>query len=380
MNFEPTDDQEAWREEVREFVDEEIVPEGDRIDKEDEFPHDVAEKIADKGYFGVPYGEEYGGPGKDYHSYAYTIEEIARGSGGLGTVVAAHGLPINVIDRFGTEEQKDEWMPPLVKGEKIGAFCLSERGAGSDVSKMTTTAEKDGDEYVIDGEKMWTSNGAVAGTAIIFAKTDPDAGGRGISAFVADIEDNDSFEIMKVFDKLGDHGNPVSEVNIDGLRVPEENMIGEEGAGLKQALISLNSGRVSIAARSVGIAQAALDASIDYVQEREQFGGPLSGMQAIQHKIADMDVKTENARLITHKAADIKERGNGNLILASSRAKLYASEVSREVTNEAVQLHGGYGYIDEKPIERYYRDARINEIYEGTSEIQRNTIAEQVLQ
>ena len=379
MDFSPTAEQKQIEEMVAEFVDEEVVPRAAEIDHEDEFPHDLVEELAELGLMGMPFPEEYGGAGLDYHAYPLALEEISRGSGGLGTIVAAHiSLAGNMIYEFGTEAQKEEYLEPLALGEDIGAFALSEAGAGSDVPAMDTTAEKNEDGYYIDGGKLWISNGSVADTVTVFAKTDPDAGNKGISSFVVRPGEDDGFIVEGTEDKLGDKGCPTAELRFDDCFVPEDRLLGEEGDGFVQALKTLNGGRITIAARSVGIAQAALDAALRYSQDREQFDQPISGFQSIQHKLADMDTKTRAARLLMHDAADRKIRGE-RYIKEAAQAKLFASEVSREVANEGIQIHGGYGYTKDFPAERYYRDAKLNEIYEGTSEILRNTIANDLL-
>jgi alkylation response protein AidB-like acyl-CoA dehydrogenase len=379
MDLSPTDEQSQIREMVAEFVDEEVVPRAGEIDETDEVPWDLIDRMADLGLMGMPIPEEYGGAGLDYHSYAAALEEISRGSGGLGTIVAAHiSLACNMIYEYGDEAQKDEYLGPLAAGEEVGAFALSEPGAGSDVPAMETTAEQNGDAYVINGGKLWISNGSVAETVVLFAKTDPEAGGRGISSFIVRPEVDDGFVVEGTEHKLGDKGCPTAELRFEDMRVPAERRLGEEGDGLRQALETLNGGRITIAARGVGIAQAALDAALEYAQEREQFGGPIADFQAIQHKLADMDTKTNAARLLMHRAADRKLRGE-SFVKEAAQAKLYASEVSREVANEGIQIHGGYGYVKDFPVERFYRDAKLNEIYEGTSEILRNTIADQLL-
>jgi alkylation response protein AidB-like acyl-CoA dehydrogenase len=379
MDFALSAEQQQIRDMVSEFVDEEVVPVASEIDHDDEFPADLVDEMAQLGLMGMPFSEEYGGAGLDYHSYAIGLEEISRGSGGLGTVVAAHiSLAGNMLYEFGNEEQKQEYLTPLAEGSDIGAFALSEAGAGSDVPAMETTAEKDGDEYVINGGKLWISNGSVAETVTVFAKTDPDAGNKGISSFVVRPGADDGFFVENTEEKLGDKGCPTAELRFDDLRVPESRLLGEEGEGFVQALKTLNGGRITIAARGVGIARAALDEARGYANEREQFGQPIGEFQAIKHKLADMDTKVEAARLLMHRAADRKIRGE-DYIKASAQAKLYASEVSREVANEGIQIHGGYGYTKDFPAERFYRDAKLNEIYEGTSEVLRNTIGDQVL-
>ena len=379
MDFSLTEEQRQIEEMVAEFVDEEVVPRAKEIDETDEFPWDLVDQMADLGLMGMPFPEEYGGAGLDYHSYPIALEEISRGSGGLGTVVAAHiSLAGNMVYEYGTEAQKEEYLTPLAEGEEVGAFALSEAGAGSDVPAMETTAEKAGDEYVIDGGKLWISNGSVADTVTVFAKTDPGAGNRGISSFIVRPEEDDGFVVEGTEDKLGDKGCPTAELRFDNMHVPEGRRLGEEGRGFVQALETLNGGRITIAARSVGIAQAALDEALDYADEREQFGQRIGDFQAIQHKLADMDTKTRAARLLMHSAADKKIRGE-SFAKEAAQAKLYASEVSREVANEGIQIHGGYGYVKDFPMERFFRDAKLNEIYEGTSEVLRNTIAGQLL-
>jgi alkylation response protein AidB-like acyl-CoA dehydrogenase len=379
MDFTPTPEQRQIREMVSEFVDEEVVPRAAEIDETDEFPGELVDQMADLGLLGMPIPEEYGGAGLDPHAYVMALEEISRGSGSLGTIVAAHSsLACAMLSEFGDDTQREEYLRPLAEGREIGAFALSEAGAGSDVSAMATTARREGDEYVVDGTKLWTSNGSVADTVILFAKTDAEAGSEGISSFV--VRERDSgFVVEGTEDKLGDRGCPAAELHFEGTRLPEQRRIGAEGAGMGQALRTLNGGRITIAARGVGLAQAALDQALEYAQNREQFDQPISDFQAIRHKFADMDTKTKAARMLTHLAADRKARGE-RFLTEAAQAKLYASEVSREVANEGIQIHGGYGYVTDFPAERYLRDAKLNEIYEGTSEILRNTIADQLLE
>jgi alkylation response protein AidB-like acyl-CoA dehydrogenase len=379
MDFSLSSEQKQIRDMVSEFVDEEVVPVAAEIDREDEFPADLVSEMGDLGLMGMPFPEEYGGAGLDYHSYAIGLAEISRGSGGLGTVVAAHiSLAGNMLYEFGDETQKEEYLTPLALGTDVGAFALSEPQAGSDVPAMGTTAEKDGDEYVIDGNKLWISNGSVADTITLFAKTDPEAGNKGISSFVVRPEEDDGFFVEGTEHKMGDKGCPTAELRFDGMRIPEDRRLGEEGRGFVHALKTLNGGRITIAARGVGIAQAALDAALAYSQDREQFDQPISDFQAIKHKLADMDTKLQAARMLMHRAADRKIRGE-DYVKEAAQAKLYASEISREVANEGIQIHGGYGYTTDFPAERFYRDAKLNEIYEGTSEVLRNTIAAQLL-
>ncbi|MFP4589949.1 MAG: acyl-CoA dehydrogenase family protein [Halobacteriales archaeon] len=377
MDFSRGPEHRQIHETVATFADDVIAPRAAEIDETDTFPADLIAEMGELGLMGMPFPEAYGGAGLDYHAYVTAIEEISRASGGVGTIVAAHtSLAGNMLNGYGDDDQRREYLTPLNEGREIGAFALSEAGAGSDVPAMQTSAERDGDGYVLDGEKLWTSNGSVADTIITFAKTDPDAGHRGITAFVVRADD-DGFEVVRKEDKLGDRGCPTAQLSFDGVYLPAERRLGEEGDGFTQALETLNGGRISIAARGVGIAQAALDAALAYADEREQFGQPIADFQAIQHKLADMDTEVQAARLLAHRAADLKDRGE-DYIKAAAQAKLFASEVSREVANEGIQIHGGYGYVKEYPVERFYRDAKLNEIYEGTSEIMRNTIAHQL--
>ena len=379
MDFSLDPEARQIREVVAEFVDEEVVPAAGDIDHDDAFPWDLVEQLAELDLMGMPFPEEYGGADLDYHAYPAALEEISRGSGGLGTIVAAHiSLAGNMIYAFGTDAQKREYLTPLARGEDVGAFALSEPGAGSDVPAMETSADRRGDEYVIDGGKLWISNGSVADTVTLFAKTDPEAGNRGISSFIVRPDEDDGFHVEGTEDKLGDKGCPTAELRFEDLVIPADRRLGEEGRGFVHALKTLNGGRITIAARSVGIAQAALDAALAYSQDREQFDQPISEFQSIQHKLADMDTKVRAARLLMHSAADRKIAGE-DFAKEAAQAKLYASEVSREVANEGIQIHGGYGYTTDFPAERYYRDAKLNEIYEGTSEVLRNTIANELL-
>ena len=381
MDFAPSQEHAQIRDMVQTFVDEEIVPRAAEIDEKDEFPHDLIAEMGELGLMGMPIPEEYGGAGLDYHAYADGLAEISRGSGGIGTIVAAHtSLGCNMLYEFASDAQREEYLVPMAEGRDVSAFALSEPGAGSDVPAMETRAEKtDAGTYVINGDKLWISNGSVADTVVLIAKTDPDAGNHGMSSFIVRPDEDDGFFVEGTEHKLGDKGCPTAELRFDDLEIPEDRLVGEEGQGFIQAIKSLNAGRITIAARGVGIAQAALDEALSYAQDREQFDQPISNFQSIQHKLADMDTKLQAARMLMHRAADRKERGE-NYIKHSAQAKLYASEVSREVANEAIQIHGGYGYTKDFPVERFYRDAKLNEIYEGTSEICRNTIANQLLE
>ncbi len=380
MDFELSSEQRQTKEMISEFVDNEIASKAKEIDEKDMFPTELIRKMGDLGLMGMPFPEKYNGSGLDYHSYIIGVEEISRGSGGVGTIVAAHtSLASNMVFRYGDEKQKKKYLTSLSTGEEIGAFALSEEGAGSDVLSMGTTAKKDGNEYIINGDKLWISNGNIADTIIVFAKTDPEKNKKGISSFIIRPEKDNGFKIEGTEDKLGDRGCPTAELTFKNVKIPEKRRLGKEGDGFIQALETLNTGRISIAARSIGIAKAALQDSIKYAKQREQFDRPISKFQAIQHKLADMDTKLQAAKALTHKAADKKINGEG-FRKESAQAKLYASEISREVSNQAIQIHGGYGYVKGFNVERYFRDSKINEIYEGTSEIMRNTIAKKILE
>ena len=379
MKLELSAEEKQIKDMISEFADEEIMPEAEEIDKTDEVPTDLIEELGELGILGIPFEEDYGGIGMSYHPYVMAVEEVSRASGGLGTIVSAHiSLAGGFLDMHADDEQKDEYLTPLALGEDIGAFAFTEADAGSDLPSMETTAEKEGDEYVINGSKMWISNGAIADTAIVAAKTDPEAGAKGITAFIVRPEEDDGFIVEGTEDKIGDKGCPTAELRFDNMRIPESRMIGEqEGYGLIQGLQVLNAGRIGIAARSVGIAQAALDEATEYAQQREQFGQPIGQFQAIQHKLADMQMKVDAARWLTHYAADKKRRGD-DYRMEAAEAKAFASEVSTFCADENIQIHGGFGYSKEYRAEQLWRDARINRIYEGTNEVIRNTIGEAV--
>jgi alkylation response protein AidB-like acyl-CoA dehydrogenase len=378
MEFAPSTEARRMREAVADFVDEEVVPAAADIDETGEFPADLVAEMGDLGLMGMPFPEDLDGVGLDYPTYALCLAEISRGSGALGTIVAAHtSLAGGMIADYGDDDQRTAYLAPLNRGEDVGAFALSEAAAGSDVLATETTADRVGDEYVIDGGKLWCSNGSVADTVVVFAATDADAGRDGLSSFVVRPGEDDGFVVEGTEHKLGDRGCPTAELRFDDLRVPVDRRLGAEGEGFRQALRTLNAGRITIAARGVGIARAARDAALAYAGDREQFGRPIREFQAVGHKLADMDTKVQAAEMLMLKAADLKRRGE-SYVKAAAQAKLYASEASREVANEALQVHGGYGYTTDFPVERYYRDAKLNEIYEGTSEILRNTIADRL--
>ncbi|SEO98476.1 Acyl-CoA dehydrogenase [Halogranum amylolyticum] len=378
MDFELPAEHRMIRDTVREFCEEEIAPVAQELENDHRFPADVFEQLADLDMMGVPVSEEYGGLGGDQLMYALVTEELGRVSGGIGLSYAAHiSLASKPIELFGTDEQKERWLTPLATGEEIGAWALTEPGSGSDASDMDTTAEKDGDEYVLDGTKQFITNASVAGSVLVKAVTDPGEGYDGISTFIVDPNEDDGFEVTTVWDKMGLNCSPTCEISLDEVRIPEDRLLGEEGEGWKQTMKTLDGGRISIAALSTGLAQGAYDAAHGYAKEREQFGKPIAKHDAIRDKIVDMYRKTERARLLTHKAACRYDAGN-RVSKESALAKLDASEAAREVAEDAVQVLGGYGYTEDFAPQRFYRDAKLMEIGEGTSEIQHLVLGRQL--
>ncbi|MFT4883186.1 MAG: alkylation response protein AidB-like acyl-CoA dehydrogenase, partial [Natronomonas sp.] len=334
------------------------------------FPEEIFEELADLDLMGVPVPEEYGGAGGDYLMYSLVAEELGRVSGSIGLSYVAHtSLATMPIVKFGTEEQKERWAKPLAEGEYLGSWALTEPESGSDASDMNTMAEKDGDEYVLNGTKQFITNANVAGSVLVKAVTDPGAGYDGISTFIVDPEADDGFEVTTVWDKMGLNASPTCEIQLDDVRVPEDRLLGEEGDGWEQTKKTLDGGRISIAALSTGLGQGAFEAARDYATEREQFDQPISKFDAVRDMIVSMDRKIERARLLTHKAA-VKYDNGEDVTRISSLAKLDASEISREVAEDAVQVLGGYGYTTDFAPQRFYRDAKLMEIGEGTSEIQ----------
>jgi alkylation response protein AidB-like acyl-CoA dehydrogenase len=368
----------AVRRSVREFCERELLPIAKDIDQEARFPWEVVEKMAGLGYFGIQVPREFGGAGMDSVSYVIVIEEISRVCGGLGLCVTVHNsVAVYPILAFGSDEQKHRWVPPLARGEKLGAFCLTEPNAGSDAAAIEATALRAGDHYVVNANKVLVTNGGVADICLIFARTDPEAGRKGMSVIVAE-RGTAGFVAGDLEDLCGMRANPVSSIRLFDCRVPLDNLLGKEGMGLRIALAALDTGRMGIAAQAVGIAQAALEEAVRYAKQRRQFGVPIAKHQAVQIMIADMATQVEAARLMVYRAAVLRDQGKP-FSQASAMAKLNASEVASEVTDMAVQIHGGYGYSKSYPVERYYRDARVTRIYEGTSEIHRMVIAKGVL-
>jgi len=378
MDFDLPDEHRMIRDTVREFAEEEIEPIAQDIEDEHRFPEEIFAELADLDVMGVPISEEYGGLGGDTLMYAVVAEELGRVSGSVALSYVAHtSLGAKPLELFGTHEQKERWLEPLASGREMGAWALTEPGSGSDASDMDTTAEKEGDEYVIDGTKQFITNANVAGSVLVKAVTDPDAGYDGISTFIVDPEEDDGFSVSTVWDKMGLNASPTCEIQLDGVRVPEDRLLGEEGEGWKQTMKTLSGGRISIAAISTGLAQGAYGHAKSYSKEREQFGQPISKFDAIRDKVVDMERKVERARLLTHKAASKYDAGEG-VVKESALAKLDASEAAREVAEEAVQVLGGYGYTTDFAPQRFYRDAKLMEIGEGTSEIQHLVIGREL--
>ncbi len=377
MDFELTPEQQAIQVLARELADAEIVPNAPAWDREHRFPDELYPKLAELGLMGVCVPEEYGGAGADFLSYVLVLEELSRADAGVGVTVAVHTsaatLPILV---FGTDDQKARFVPPLARGEAIGAFALTESGSGSDAGSLRTAAERDGEGWTITGSKQWITNGSRAGTFVLFARTDPGTeGARGISCFVLDAE---HVRVTREEEKLGLNSSTTSDLVVEGARVGRDRLLHEEGRGFGVAMATLDGGRIGIAAQALGIAQAAYDVASAYAIEREQFGRRIGDFQAIQWKLADMATEIDAARLLTYRAAWLKQQGRPHTA-EGAKAKLFASEVARRQTAEAIQVLGGYGYTKEFPVERFYRDAKVTEIYEGTSEIQRLVIAREIL-
>jgi len=368
---------ERWdmiRSAAREFAEREIKPFAREHDERGEFPWPVMKKIAEVGYLGALIPEEYGGSGLDAVSYLIIIEEISKVCASTGVITSVHNsLVAGPIMKYGTEEQKRKYLPQLAKGERIGAFAATEPEAGSDLGALKTTAEKKGDVYVLNGQKTFITSGKDAGLIVVFAKTDPKAGHRGISAFLVE-SPREGLEVGNVFNKMGINANVVTELYFKDVEVPAENLLGEEGQGFKIALSSLDGGRLGIAAQSIGIAQAALQESINYSKQRQQFGQPIAKFQAIQWMIADMATRIEAARRLLYHAAEKKDRGE-RFTVEAAMAKMFASDTAMFAADRAVQIHGGYGYIKDYTVERLFRDARITQIYEGTNEVMRLVIS-----
>lgn len=370
MDFDLTPEQQQIRQLAKDFADREIAPGARERDRAERFPADVLARMAPLGFLGGPIPESYGGMGIDYVSHALITEEIGRADSSVRTTLSVQVSLVELtILKFGAEEQKRAYLPRLCRGELIGCFGLSEPGAGSDAANLQTLARRDGKDWILSGRKMWISNGSVSQLALVFAQTDPAKKHRGITAFLLDRERH-PYASPKIHGKLGLRSSDTAELVFDGVRVPDAQRLGEVGRGFEIAMAGLDAGRYSVAAGAVGVAQACIDASIAYATQRRAFGKPIAGFQLVQEMIADMVVETEAARLLVWRAGDLKNKGLPNT-RETSIAKLYASEIASRAADRAIQIHGGYGFSDEFPVERYWRDARVNRLYEGTTEIQK---------
>jgi acyl-CoA dehydrogenase len=373
MNLTFTEEQEMMRKMVRDFAENEIAPFIDRMEK-GEFPREILRKMGELGLMGIPVPEKYGGAEMDFTSYIIAINELSRVSATVGVILSVHtSVGTNPILYFGTEEQKQRFVPKLASGEYLGAFCLTEASSGSDAASLKTRAIRDADHYVLNGSKMFITNGGEADVYIVFASTNPELGSKGISCFIVE-KNTPGFIIGKDEHKMGLHGSRTVQLTFEDMRVPAANLLGQEGEGFKIAMANLNVGRIGIAAQALGIAEAALQAATSYAKERQQFGKPIAAQQGIGFKLADMATNVEAAKLLLYRAADLRSNGL-ECGKEASMAKLFASKTAVEVAIEAVQVFGGYGYTEDYPVERYFRDAKITEIYEGTSEIQRIVIS-----
>jgi alkylation response protein AidB-like acyl-CoA dehydrogenase len=377
VDFALTDDQREIQALARDFGRDEIEPHAAEWDREHRFPRELYSKLAELGLMGVCIPEEYGGAGAEFLSYILVLEELSRADAGVGVTVAVHTSAATLpIVLFGTDEQKARFVPPLARGEAIGAFALTEPESGSDAGSLRTKADADGDGWIITGRKQWITNGGLGGTLILFARTDPDTPGpRGVSAFVLD---GDHVQVAREEEKLGLNSSTTVDLVVEGARIGRDRLLHEEGKGFTVAMATLDGGRIGIAAQALGIAQAGYDVARAYALERRQFGKRIADFQAIQWKLADMSTEIDAARLLVYRAAWLKQEGRPHTE-EGAKAKLFASEMARRQTAEAIQILGGYGYTKEFPVERYYRDAKITEIYEGTSEIQRLVIARSIL-
>lgn len=373
-----TEEQIMLKDMVSKFAQEKIAPIARDIDQKHMFPKDVVDELGELGIMGIAYPSDYGGADMDYVSYFLAVEEISRWCASTGVIVSAHSsLCCDPIYRFGTEEQKQKYLPDLLSGNKIGAFSLTESGAGSDAGATKTTAKLEGDKWILNGSKMFATNGKEAEVFVLLASTEPDKKTRGVTGFIVD-SDTPGYSIGKVEKKLGIRGSSTTEIILDNVELPKEAMLGELNRGFPLAMVTLDGGRLGIAAQALGIARASIEDAVKYAKERHQFDQPIANFQAIQWMIADMQTKYEAAWLLTWRASKMKDAGD-NYSKEAAMAKLYASETAMFCANKAIQVHGGYGYTEDFDVERYYRDAKITELYEGTSEIQRLVIARSLL-
>ncbi len=377
MELRFTEEQKMMRKMVRDFADSEISPFIERME-DGEFPREILNKMAELGLMGITIPEEYGGAGMDFTSYIIAIHELSRVSATIGVILSVHtSVGTNPILYFGTEEQKQTYIPKLASGEYLGAFCLTEPSAGSDAKSLKTKAEDRGDYYVLNGSKVFITNGGEADTYIVFAVTDPDMGSRGVSAFIVE-KGTEGLVIGKDEHKMGLHGSRTVQLTFEDMKVPAGNLLGKRGDGFRIAMNNLDVGRIGIAAQALGIAEAAFEFSTAYAKERAQFGKPIAAQQGIGFKLADMATSVEASKLLVYRAADFRSRGV-SCGKEASMAKLFASKAAVDVSTEAIQVYGGYGYTKEYPVERLFRDAKVTEIYEGTSEIQRMVIGKHLL-
>jgi alkylation response protein AidB-like acyl-CoA dehydrogenase len=368
LDLQLTDEQRLISESAREFADREIIPRVRDNDRAGRFDRELASKLGEIGYLGAPVAEEYGGRSLDYLSYALIVEQVGRGDSSARTVVSVQtSLVCGSIERWGSEEQKKEWLPRLCSGEALGCFALTEPDFGSDAASLRTRATKTDSGWSISGNKMWISMGNVADLALVFAQTDPEKKHRGLACFLVPT-DNKGYSSEEIHGKLGLRSSDTAEISLDEVELPEEAMLGETGDGFKVAMSALDNGRYSVAAGCVGICDGCVEASVTYAKERKQFGVPIASFQLVQELIADMVVKRDAARMLVWRAGDLKDRGVKNTV-ETSIAKYYATEAAVECANAAIQVHGGAGYVDDYPVERYLRDARVTTLYEGTSQI-----------
>lgn len=378
MLFKTTEEHEALRKQVRDFVEAEVKPIAFSLDQNSEFPEDAVKKMGEMGLMGLPFPEEYGGAGKDIISYAIAVEELSRVDGGTGVILSAHvSLGSWPIFAYGTEEQKQKYLVPLAKGEKIGAFGLTESEAGSDAGGTETTAELDGDYYILNGSKIFITNAPYADTYVVFAVTTPDIGTKGISAFIVE-KGWEGFTFGDHYDKLGIRSSSTAELVFNNVKVPKENLLGKEGQGFRIAMSTLDGGRIGIASQALGIAQGSYENALQYSKERIQFGRPIAQQQAIAFKLADMATQLKTSRLLIYHAGELKEKGEP-YAMEAAMAKMYASDCAMEIVDEGLQIFGGSGYLKGMEVERAYRDAKITTIYEGTNEIQRVVIAANII-
>jgi len=375
MEFQLTEEQRMIRDMVADFAAKELKPLAEKIDKEHYFPKEIIAKLAELGLMGVAYPEEYGGAGMDNVCYAIALEEIARYCASTAVIMSVNNsLACDPIYRYGTEEQKKKYLYPMAKGETLGCLGLTEPNAGTDAANISTTAKLVGDEWIVNGTKLFITNGGEANTCVLIVQTDKSLKHKGIAALIVDLDNTPGFKRGKLEDKLGIRGSSTAELIFEDARVPKENLLGQIGEGFKVALSTLDGGRIGIAAQALGIARGALEESIEFAKNRIQFGRPIASFQAIQWMIADMATKIDAARLLIWRAAYLKDNKQP-FSKEAAMAKLFASEAAMWATTKGIQVHGGYGYTTEYPVERYFRDAKITEIYEGTSEVMRMVIS-----